>query len=338
MKEKHRKFWGLAFAFALFALAFAPFGAKKAARAVKNEAAKARYTFLICGADKSASNTDVMMLASVDTEKRTLSVLQIPRDTFINPKSSGLGVTRVNAIYAAFLKKSAISGKEAKKEAMASLCQTLGDALCIEIDRYLLIDTAAFARIIDAVGGIECNVPFDMHYDDPAQNLHIHLEKGRQTLDGEGAEQFIRYRSGYATGDIGRVEARESFLREAFAQVKAKLTAASAARIACEVAGDVVTNADAGEIAYFAAMLYGIGDESTAIKTISGSAVQNPKTLAWVYYALNKRAALGDINEYIAGGTEISYECFDKKAIFTDDRYGENPYISEYYYSQIKTE
>ena len=62
MKEKHRKFWGLAFAFALFALAFAPLGAKKAARAVKNEAAKARYTFLICGADKSASNTDVMKI------------------------------------------------------------------------------------------------------------------------------------------------------------------------------------------------------------------------------------------------------------------------------------
>jgi len=300
---------------------------------------KGFYTFLICGADKAAWNTDVMMLASMDTENGALNIVQIPRDTFVNPENSGFGVTRVNGIYAAALAKCELFGVARKKEAMESLCHVLGEAFCLEIDRYVLLDTAAFANVIDAVGGIEYEVPFDMSYDDPVQGLHIHLKAGLQTLDGKKAEQFIRYRAGYATGDIGRVGAREAFLREAFAQVKAKISAGNAAKIAIELIPSVTTNASASEIAYFASAFYGAEEDNVNIKTFSGSAVQNPKTGAWIYYALNKRAALEDINRYINPyETEISYEFFDKKAIFTDDPFGENPYISKYYYSEIKKE
>ena len=341
MKENHRKFLPFVLALALCALALLPFWARRTASAFENspDNAKDSYTVLICGVDKSAGNTDVMMLASIDSKACTLDVLQIPRDTFVNPESSGLGVTRVNAVYASFLRKSALSGISAKKEAMEKLSAMLGEALCVEIDRYVLIDTEAFARAIDAVGGIEYDVPFEMHYDDPVQNLHIHLEKGRQMLDGKKAEGFMRYRSGYVTGDLGRVEARGGFMREAFLQLRSKISAGVAAKIAIGLAGDVVTNVGVGEIADIAAMLYRVDTEGVNIKTLSGSAVQNPRTLAWTYYALNKRAALADINKYFGReGAEISYESFDKKAVFTDDPYGENPYISKYYYSQIKTE
>ena len=66
--------------------------------------------------------------------------------------------------------------------------------------------------------------------------------------------------------------------------------------------------------------------------------MQNPETGAWIYYALNKEAALADINEYISRGREAALEDFDKNAVFTDDPNGENPYISKYYYSKIKKE
>lgn len=341
MKENHRKFLPFVGVFALCALALLSLCVKRSASAFANsrDEQKNSYTFLICGVDKSASNTDVMMIASLNSEAGSLDVLQIPRDTFVNPKSSGLGITRVNAVYASFLRKSALSGVSAKKEAMERLSSMLSEALCVDIDRYVLIDTAVFARIIDAVGGIEYDVPFAMHYDDPVQNLHIHLEKGKQILDGKKAEGFMRYRSGYATGDLGRVEARGGFLREAFLQVRGKISAGIAAKIAMGLSGEVITNADVFEVAYIAEMLYSVDLESVNIKTLSGSAVQNPKTLAWTYYALNKRAALADINKYFGKeGSEISYESFDKKAVFTDDPYGENPYISKYYYSQIKIE
>ena len=299
---------------------------------------KSFYTVLVCGKDAGGQNTDVMMLASLDLEGGKMNVLQLPRDTFVNPKTSGLGVTRINAVYSAEYARAWEKGAEREKEAMAGLCRFLSDSLSVEIDRYVLMGTEAFARAVDAVGGIEYDVPVEMHYDDPAQGLHIHLEKGRQTLDGRKAEWLLRYRSGYATGDLGRIDVRSRFLSEMLTQVKAKITAVSAVRLAAELAFSVTTDMSAYEISRFAAFLHGVSAENVNIKTISGSAVQNPETGAWIYYALNREAALADINEYISRGGEADSEGFDKNAVFTDDPHGKNPYISKYYYSKIKKE
>ena len=333
MRKKYVKIAALACALVIcFLLVFFTAAKKEGRFAQVGAEEKSFYTFLVCGLDKASENTDVMMLVSVDTETGGINILQIPRDTFVNPESSGLGVTRVNAVYAALKARG-------EKNAAKALCETLENSLCVKIDRYVIMDTSAFSSMIDAVGGIEYDVPFDMHYDDPFQGLHIHIEAGRQLLDGKKAEQFIRYRAGYATGDIGRTAARGDFLREMITQVKEKLSLAGAVRIASELASHVTTNVGTGEIFFWAAKLYSAGEESLKIKTIAGSALQNPKTGAWIYFAINKRAALDDINEYATpNDTEILYEDFDKNAIFTDDPKGQNPYISKYYYSKIKKE
>ena len=309
------------------------------ARAFAENKDKSFYTVLVCGKDAGGHNTDVMMLASLDLENGKLNILQLPRDTFVNPVSSGLGVTRVNAVYSAEYSRAESRGAEREKEAMAGLCRFLSDSLSVEIDRYVLMGTKAFARAVDAVGGIEYEVPKDMHYDDPVQGLHIHLSRGLQTLDGKGAEQLLRYRSGYAAGDLGRVDVRSGFLRAALSQVKRKMTAGAAASLAASLALSVTTDMSIYEISRFASFLHGLSDENVNIKTISGSAVQNPKTGAWIYYALNREAACADIREYITpAGEQAAPESFDKNAVFTDDPHGENPYISKYYYSKIKKE
>ncbi len=293
------------------------------------------YTFLVCGVDNAAHNTDVMMLVSVDNAKKSVNILQIPRDTFVNREKVGFRVTRVNGIYAAAYNAADLSEKEREKAAMEALAQRLETALCITVDRYVLLDTAAFAEIIDAVGGVEYDVPRDMRYEDPVQGLSINLKAGKQILSGAEAEQFVRYRAGYATGDVGRVEAREGFLAAVYTQLLEKLSLPSALKTAVGLLPKVTTDMSVGDIAYFARTLYGIGTGNFRVKTLAGSPVQNPETGVWTYYALNKRAAIADINEYMnAAKTEISYEDFDKDAIFTDDPKGKNPYISEYYYSQ----
>ena len=63
----------------------------------------------------------------------------------------------------------------------------------IPVNYYARINLEGFRNIIDILGGVEFNVPFDMLYDDPAQNLHISLEKGLQILDGVKAEQLVRF-------------------------------------------------------------------------------------------------------------------------------------------------
>ncbi|MBQ9747033.1 MAG: LCP family protein [Clostridia bacterium] len=300
------------------------------------------YTFLVCGIDKISNNTDVMMLVSLDTKGKAVNILQIPRDTFINREKADFRVTRVNSIYTAahnVAAQNGLSGAARRKAAMEKLCTSLERSLCVTIDRYVLMDTAAFVGIIDAVGGIEYDVPFDMDYEDPEQDLYIHLKAGLQTLDGKKAEQFIRYRSGYATGDVGRVEARGDFLRAVYTQILTKISLGSAIDIAGTLISSVTTDAGGDDIAFFATALYGIGTGNINIKTITGSPVQNPKTGVWTYYAINKTAALADINAFAnAFGADVTYELFDKNAVFTDDPNGENPYISQYYYSNLQSE
>lgn len=295
------------------------------------------YTFLVCGTDKVSRSTDVMMLISLDTKSGNLNILQIPRDTFINPDIVGYNVTRVNAIYSQAYNATfgAENEKDREKKAMEVLCGKLQSALCITIDRYVLMDTEAFVNIIDAIGGVDYYVPMDMYWNDPEQGLLIDLKEGQQILDGKKAEQFIRFRDGYATGDIGRVEARSDFLKAAYTQVRSNLTLPVIIEIAKQVINYVTTDMSIEDTIFFASAVYGMKSDNINIKTIAGSAVMNPLTGKWSpYYALNKRMALEDINSYMnAFGKDIEESLFDKKALFSDDPNGNNPYISEYYYS-----
>ena len=93
--------------------------------------------------------------------------------------------------------------------------------LGIQIDNYVIITIDAFRKIVDAIGGVEVDVPVlngnGLHYDDNYQDLHIHLDPGVQLLNGEQAEGLVRYRKGYAEGDVGRIKTQQLFL-EAFAK------------------------------------------------------------------------------------------------------------------------
>ena len=119
MKNKGKKFT-LLILIAVFT--FAAMLAKISAEGGKAAFAedKGFYTVLVCGKDSGGRNTDVMMLASLDLEGGRMNILQIPRDTFVNPVTSGLGITRVNAVYSAEYARA--KGTEREKEAMAALC------------------------------------------------------------------------------------------------------------------------------------------------------------------------------------------------------------------------
>ena len=64
----------------------------------------------------------------------------------------------------------------------------------IPIDYYVLVDLEGFIALVDELGGVELDIPLDMNYDDPYQNLHIHFTKGVHKVDGQGAMEAVRYR------------------------------------------------------------------------------------------------------------------------------------------------
>ena len=95
----------------------------------------------------------------------------------------------------------------------------MGKLTGIVPDFYVVVQWEAVGELVDAIGGVEFDVPFDMDYDDPAQDLHIHIKGGNQVLDGEDAMGLIRWRHNndfsvqYPTGDLGRVETQQAFLK-----------------------------------------------------------------------------------------------------------------------------
>lgn len=299
------------------------------------------YTFLIAGMDATSNNTDVLMLASLDTKNAEIHIVQIPRDTYINKTVGGYtSLTRVNAVFAAeynYQVSKGISPKTAKMLAMQDLQKRLSEALCINIDEYVYVNTTGFRNIIDAVGGIDYEVPQDMFYEDPEQDLYINLNAGYQHLDGLQCEHLIRYRSGYATGDIGRVELRSDFMVEVFKQVKNKISLDSMLTMIRDkdLMQKIGTSMSLMDIFAYVKMVYQLDGDAISVRTISGEVLQNPKTGAWIYYCINKKAAWNDINECLNVYKEnVDFSLFDQKGLFSGTQNAEDHYIYEYYHSE----
>lgn len=141
--------------------------------------------------------TDTMLLARIDPDAQAINIMSIPRDTRVD--IPGYGTDKIN---------------QANVEGGAELAaQTVSyNFNQVEIDRYVRVSTAAFREIVDLVGGVEVFVPKAMQYEDKTQGLVIDLEPGWQTLSGDEAEQFARFRQD-DLGDIGRVQRQQILLK-----------------------------------------------------------------------------------------------------------------------------
>ena len=160
------------------------------------------YTFLVVGRDKVGNNTDTIMVGRLDVVHKTLNVVNIPRDTLVN---IGYNKKNINYIYPACVNTG--------EDAIGSLCEAISDMLGFNVDNYIVVDLQAAEELVDCIGGVDFNVPLDMVYDDPAQDLHIDIKAGMQTLNGEDAVKVFRYREGYANADIGRISVQQDLLK-----------------------------------------------------------------------------------------------------------------------------
>lgn len=153
---------------------------------------------LLLGVDQRPGDkgrSDVMLLVSLMPDEGRISVLSIPRDTQVELRGRP---DKLNAAYA-------YGGTEMAREAVERL-------LGIEVAHVAAVNFEGFAAAIDALGGVTVTVPQDMDYEDPYQDLYIHLKAGTQVLDGDHALQFVRFRSD-GRGDFGRMERQQALLR-----------------------------------------------------------------------------------------------------------------------------
>ena len=174
-----------------------------------------RVNILVLGVNQGL--TDVIILASYDLNTNDIDLISIPRDTYYYREGfSSAAFFKINSVYHT-------SGKNSKGENKdpIAIAKAVRDILQgIPINYYAVVNFNSVRDIINAIGGVDFVVPQDMDYDDPYDTppLSIHFKKGLYHFDGDDAVKLLRFRSGYSTGDLGRINVQQDFLKEVFRQ------------------------------------------------------------------------------------------------------------------------
>ena len=256
-----------------------------------------KLNILVVGKDRAAGLTDVMMIASLDTKAQQLQLLQIPRDTYA--RYTDRDYKKINGAY------TALGGE--------GLARFLSENMGVDIDHYVCVDLDVLGEMVDMIGGIRMNVPCDMDYDDPEQNLHIHIKAGEQILNGKDAQSFVRFRSGYALADVGRMDAQKLFISSLAKQAKENLSLAQTVNLVCKCFGKVKTDMRLGDCVECVKHLREVGMSSLHMATLPGdSARTNGSSGAW-YYILNK-----DATAQLLGQTVTAERPFDPNGVFNN--------------------
>ena len=173
------------------------------------------FRILLLGVSKDIDSelTDTIMVAAYDPKTQTATLLSIPRDTFIGKnKENANSYDKINALY-----------QKGPEKTLAAVNEITG----LGIEYYAVIDNKALIETVDAIGGVDFDVPIRMKYDDPTQDLEIDLQPGMQKIDGAKAEQLLRFRhnndgtsysSEYGDNDIGRMRTQREFITETVKQ------------------------------------------------------------------------------------------------------------------------
>lgn len=214
---------------------------------------------MILGVDErkdDVGRSDTLMVATVDPEKGTASLLSIPRDTRV--AIEGAGYDKINAAYA-------YGGYALTKK-------TLEQLLDVPMDYYILIDVHAFERIIDALDGIDIDVEKRMYYEDPWDDdggLVIDIYPGMQHMTGEKAIEYVRYRD--MEGDIGRIRRQQRFMRAVLQKVTSPEIFAKLPEIVSEVAKSVKTDLDTGDMIKFLQIMKKVQEDGLAAEMAPGN-------------------------------------------------------------------
>ncbi|NLK35289.1 MAG: LCP family protein [Gracilibacteraceae bacterium] len=233
---------------------------------------------LFMGIDEARSDT--MIVISYNKINQKIALLSIPRDTRV--EIPGYGVDKINAA-------------AAKKEGTALAMRTVSNLLGIPIHHYVKVTFKGAERIIDILGGVTVNVPPGMDYEDPVQDLYIHLKPGLQVLNGKDAVKFARFRSGYPDQDLGRIRAQQQLIKAFIDKLTSPKMIPKALTIADAMSKCIKTNLDSSDIAHYAMNIKDIKMENISFHTLPG----NDGYINKISYFLHDETKLKEMMEQI---------------------------------------
>ena len=227
------------------------------------------YTILVAGVDVVSNNTDTIMIGRLDTVNHTLNVVSIPRDTLTNIKHE---VKKANsayhyAEYYSKIESSSYYGCDPIEKMREELIKSF---LGFDVDGYILVNMEAAEKVVDSIGGVQFDVPPGMNYDDPTQDLHIHIPEGRQTLNGEQFVQLMRFRSGYAGGDIQRIDMQHKLLMAVASQMISLKNIPNLSEVIRIVSENMQTSLSTENMLYYAKEFLKLDSENIKFYTMPG--------------------------------------------------------------------
>lgn len=205
------------------------------------------FNFLFIGLDNK-NRADAIMLLTIN--ENSVKGISIPRNTIFEGE-------RIRDIFA-------------KENGDGEVIDTIRKTLAIPIHYYAKMDLSAVEKIVDNLGGIDFNVPMDMVYDDPYQNLHINLKKGIHTLNGEGVCKLLQFKRGYPDGDLSRIQMHHQFLTELIRQKFNKENIDKASEIFKIISDDLDTNYSIINLNQDMKIISAIGSGNITFETIPG--------------------------------------------------------------------
>ncbi len=221
---------------------------------------KAYINTLLCGVDKDGYRTDVLIFAQMNLIDNTINMVQIPRDTYVDINKLD---KKINSAY----------GYNKETQLFKEVQYILKG---VNVDKFVLVNIKGFRELVDAIGGVEFDVPADLKYDDPYQDLHINLKKGLQTLDGKKAEQLVRFRKDNSETDIetllgmSRVDMQRDFIYTAIDQILSIKNVVKIPKLVNIATDNVTTNFSNAEILKHATAALKIGMDNINIMSLPG--------------------------------------------------------------------
>ncbi len=215
--------------------------------------------FVVAGTDEDGIRTDLILFCRYNLTDNSITALQIPRDTLVETNRYD---KKINSAYGT-----------AQKE--QQLFDEIKQLIGIRPEKYVIVSFKAFRQLIDAIGGVEVNVPMRMYYTDPVQNLTIDLYPGVQVLDGRRSEMFMRFRynndgTGYPNGDVDRIAAQKGFYQAAMDKLLSGGTILKVPKILGIITDNVKTDFTGEEVMKYISKIPSFSMEKVKILTLPG--------------------------------------------------------------------
>ena len=230
--------------------------------------------------EEGALLTDTIMVASYNPNTQKATLLSIPRDTYTgkNP-SKATAYQKINSIYS-------------RNKDPNEVLDAVNDITNLGLQYYAIVKTEGFIKLVDAIGGVTFNVPIDMDYDDTSQDLHIHLKAGEQVLDGDKAEQLVRFRHNndgtsypeeYGDNDLGRMRTQREFIMTVIKQTARVENIFKIGEILDVAEENVITNIDFNAIKDYIPYAVEFNTENLLTATLPGVSTNKNDAGTWVY-------------------------------------------------------